>query len=141
MSLFWQNAFFSYLNTTSYFKPLMHGQINLIKFIESNKFDNVYSKIWHVFVWSNQLDQILKKIGRVLFHQINLMKKSQSKLKSHVWRKNCENKTANEWTWNIYSCKQQFITLNCTAWVYSLKTQSKIKCRSNQWRCSIKSRS
>ena len=24
-------------------KPLIHGQINLIKFIESNKFDNVYS--------------------------------------------------------------------------------------------------
>ena len=34
---------------------------NLIKFIESNKFDNVYSKIWHIFVWSNQFDQILKK--------------------------------------------------------------------------------
>ena len=28
-----------------YFKPLIHGQINLIKFIESNKFGNVYSKI------------------------------------------------------------------------------------------------
>ena len=26
-------------------KPLIHGQINLIKFIESNKFENVYSKI------------------------------------------------------------------------------------------------
>ena len=26
-------------------KPLIHGQINLIKFIESNKFDNVYSKV------------------------------------------------------------------------------------------------
>ena len=26
-------------------KPLIHGQINLIKFIESNKFDNVYGKI------------------------------------------------------------------------------------------------
>ena len=63
-------------------KPLIHGQINLIKFIESNKFDNVYSKIWRTFVWSNYFDQILKKIGRVLFHQINLMKKSQSKLKS-----------------------------------------------------------
>ena len=40
-----------------YFKPLIHGQINLIKFIELNKFGNVYSKIWHVFVWTNQLDQ------------------------------------------------------------------------------------
>ena len=26
-------------------KPLIYGQINLIKFIESHKFDNVYSKI------------------------------------------------------------------------------------------------
>ena len=42
-------------------KPLIHGQINLIKFIESNKFDNVYSQIWHIFVWSYQFDQILKK--------------------------------------------------------------------------------
>ena len=25
--------------------PLIHGQINLNKFVESNKFDNVYSKI------------------------------------------------------------------------------------------------
>ena len=25
--------------------PLIHGQINLIKFVESNKFDNVYNKI------------------------------------------------------------------------------------------------
>ena len=45
----------------SCFKPLIHGQINLIKFIESNKFDNVYSQILHIFVWSNQFDQILKK--------------------------------------------------------------------------------
>ena len=34
-------------------KPLIHGQINLIKFIELNKFDNVYSKIFHIFVSSN----------------------------------------------------------------------------------------
>ena len=25
--------------------PLIHGQINLIKFIESNKYDNVFGKI------------------------------------------------------------------------------------------------
>ena len=43
------------------FMPLIHGQINLIKLIESNEFDNVYNKIWHNFVWSNQFDQILKK--------------------------------------------------------------------------------
>ena len=35
------------LKRTNYniLKPLIHGQINLIKFIESNKFVNVYSKI------------------------------------------------------------------------------------------------
>ena len=41
--------------------PLIHGQIKLTKFIESNKFDHVSSKIWHIFVWSNQFDQILEK--------------------------------------------------------------------------------
>ena len=49
------------------------------------------------------------------------MKKSQSKLKSPRVKKNYENKTANEWTWNIYSNKQQFAASNCTAWVYNLK--------------------
>ena len=49
----------------------IHSQINVIKFVESNKFDNVHSKI---FVWS-----IFKKIGRVLIHQICLMKNIQSK--------------------------------------------------------------
>ena len=28
-----------------FIKPQIHGQINLIKFIESNKFENVYCKI------------------------------------------------------------------------------------------------
>ena len=51
----------NYLTWYGFLKPLIHGQINLIKFIESNKFGNVYSKIWHIFVWSNQFDQILKK--------------------------------------------------------------------------------
>ena len=36
-------------------------------------------------------------------------------------RKNYENKIANEWTWNVDSCKQQFIVSNCTAWVCNLK--------------------
>ena len=44
-----------------YLTPLTHGQINFIKFIESNKFDNVYNKTWHIFVWLNQFDQILEK--------------------------------------------------------------------------------
>ena len=76
-----QHKWFS-VNFTRFFKSLIHGQIYLIKFIESNKFDNVQSKNWHIFVSWNQFDQILKKIGRVLFHQINLMQKSQLKLKS-----------------------------------------------------------
>ena len=38
-----------------------------------------------------------------------------------MWRKNDESKTANEWTWNIISSKQQFMASNCTAWVYNLK--------------------
>ena len=29
---------------------VLDGQIDLIKFIESNKFDNAYSKIGHIFV-------------------------------------------------------------------------------------------
>ena len=39
----------------------------------TNKFDNVYSKL---------VSSSFEKIGLVIFHQINLMKKSQSKLKS-----------------------------------------------------------
>ena len=30
-------------------KPLIHGQINLIEFIESGKFDNAHSKISNFF--------------------------------------------------------------------------------------------
>ena len=29
--------------------PLIYGQINFIKFVELNKFDNVYSKTWNLF--------------------------------------------------------------------------------------------
>ena len=67
--------------------------IRLLIHIEPNKSDNVYSKIWHIFVWSN-----IEKIGRILFYQINLMKKSQSKLKSPRVKKEL---TPNEWTRNI----------------------------------------
>ena len=52
------------------------------------------------------------------------MKKSQSKLKSPHVKKSYENKTANEWTWNIFSCKQQLTTSNCTARVCNLKMSS-----------------
>ena len=41
-----------------YDNGLRHKRVNLIKFIEWNKFGNVYSKIWHIFVWSNQFDEI-----------------------------------------------------------------------------------
>ena len=41
-------------------------------------------------------DQILKKIGRVLFYEINLMNKSQLKLKFPRVKKNYEYKAANE---------------------------------------------
>ena len=47
-------------------------------------------------------------------------------------RKNYENKIANEWTWNKYSCKRQFIVSNCTAWVCNLKilaNSANTKCR------------
>ena len=43
----------SYLNQSTIERsPLIHSQINLIKFVESNKFDKVYSKIWKIFTWS-----------------------------------------------------------------------------------------
>ena len=54
-----------------------------------------------------------------------------------MWRKNYKNKTANEWTWNIISSKQQFVASNCTALVYNLKT-SENKCRSSQRKCTIR---
>ena len=31
----------------------MHGQINLIEFVALDIFDDVYSKTWNIFVWSN----------------------------------------------------------------------------------------
>ena len=79
----------------------MHNQVNLIKFTESSKLDDVYHKIWQIFFDQISLIKI-GKIGRVLFNQINLMKKSQSKLKFPHVKKKCEDKTANEWTWNIF---------------------------------------
>ena len=43
-----------YLNQSTVERSLLiHGQINLIKFVESNKFDKVYNKIWNIFAWSN----------------------------------------------------------------------------------------
>ena len=57
---------------TNQLSTLLHSQLNLIKFIESNKFDNAYSTIWNIFVWS-----FFKKIGRAPIQQINLMKNIQ----------------------------------------------------------------
>ena len=42
----------NYMITACIMKELIHGQINFIKFVEPNKFDNVYIKIWNIFVWS-----------------------------------------------------------------------------------------
>ena len=68
----------SYLNQSTIERLLlMHGQINLNKFVELGKFDKVYSKIWTIFVWSNFL-----KIWGVLIHQISWMKNVRSNFKS-----------------------------------------------------------
>ena len=77
--------------------PLIHGQINLIKFGESNKFDEVCSKIWNIFAWSKYL-----KIWHVLIHQISWMKTIKSNYKSPQRRKIEENTTTNESTWNMF---------------------------------------
>ena len=37
----------------------------------------------------------------------------------------------------IFSCKQQFTTSNCIAWVYNFENINKIKCRSSQRTCSV----
>ena len=49
----------------------MHGQINLVKFIESSKTDNVCSKIWHIFVWSDQFDQMFYFIKLIWWKRAN----------------------------------------------------------------------
>ena len=86
--------------------PLIHGQINLIKFVESKKIGKVYSKIWNIFVWSNFL-----KIWRALIHQISWMKNIKSNFKSPQRRKIEENKTTNESTWNIFVARFSFCVL------------------------------
>ena len=43
-----------------------------------------------------------------------------------MWRKNSENKTAHEWTGNIFLPNQQFTALNFTAWVYNLEIKNKL---------------
>ena len=99
-----ENESNSYLNqsTIEILSPI-HSQINLIKFVESNKFDKVYSKIWNIFAWSNFL-----KIWRVLIHQISWMKNIKSNFKSPQRRKIEENKTTNESTWNIFVARFSF---------------------------------
>ena len=80
----------------------MHGHINSIKFVESSKFDKVYSKNWNIFVWWN-----CSRIWRVLIHQITSMK-NKSNFKSSQRRKNEENKTTNESTRNILVARSSF---------------------------------
>ena len=98
-----ENESNSYLNqsTIEILSPI-HSQINLIKFVESNKFDKVYSKIWNIFTWSNFL-----KIWCVLIHQISWMKNIKSNFKSPQRRKTEENNT-NESTWNNFVAKCSF---------------------------------
>ena len=94
----------SYLNQSTIERwPLIHSQINLIKFVESNKFDKVYNKIWNIFAWS-----IVLKIWHVLIHQISWMKNIKSNFKSPQRRKIEENKTTNESTWNIFVARFSF---------------------------------
>ena len=94
----------SYLNQSTIERwPLIHSQINLIKFVESNKFDKVYNKIWNIFAWS-----IFLKIWHVLIHQISWMKNIKSNFKSPQRRKIEENKTTNESTWNIFVARFSF---------------------------------
>ena len=82
---------------------LIRRQINLIKFVESNKFDKVYSKIWNIFAWSNCF-----KIWHVLIHQISWMKNIKSNFKSPQRRKIEENKTTNKSIWNIFEARFSF---------------------------------
>ena len=83
--------------------PLMHSQINAIKFVESSKFDKVYSRIWNIFVLS-----IFLKFCRVLIHQISWMKNIKSNFRSPQRRKHEENKATNESTWNIFVVRFSF---------------------------------
>ena len=81
----------------------MHSQINAIKFVESSKFDKVYSRIWNIFVLS-----IFLKFCRVLIHQISRMKNIKSNFRSPQRRKHEENKATNESTWNIFVVRFSF---------------------------------
>ena len=98
------------MKVTKLFKPInfwdiaaTNGQINLIKFVEWNKFDKGYSKIWNIFAWL-----IFLKIWCVLIHQISWMKNIKSNFKSPQRRKIEENKTTNESTWNIFVARFSF---------------------------------
>ena len=103
----------SYLNQSTIERLLlMHGQINLNKFVELGKFDKVYSKIWTIFVWSNFL-----KIWNVLIHQISWMRNIKSNFESPQRRKDEEKKTTNESTWNIFVARFSFGVLSSLIFV------------------------
>ena len=59
--------------------------------------------IWNILVWSNFLE-----IWCVLIHQISWMKNTESIFKSTQRRKNEENKTTNESTWNTVVARFSF---------------------------------
>ena len=83
--------------------PILHSQINLIKFVEWNKFDKVYSEIWNIIARSNFF-----KIWPFLVHQISRMKNIKSNFQSLQRRKIEVNKTTNESTWNIFVARFNF---------------------------------
>ena len=92
----------SFLNQSTIERwPLIHGHINLIKFVESKKIDKVYSKIWLNF----------SKIWCALIHQISWKKNIKSNFKSPQRRKKWENGTRNESTWNIFVERFSFAVL------------------------------
>ena len=82
--------------------PPIHSQINLIKCVESNKFDKVYSENWNIFTWSN-----FSRIWCVLIHQTSWMKNIKSNFKS-LQRRKIEENTTNESTWYIFVARFSF---------------------------------
>ena len=108
----------------------MHWQINLMKFVESNKFDKVYRKIWNIFVWSNVL-----KSGVFKFIKLVGWKISNQILNHHKEEKNEENNTTNKSTWNILVARFSFDVLASLIFVIYFVicgSQVQIACRTIQ---------
>ena len=61
------------------------------------KFGKVYSKTWKIFVWSNSL--------KIIFIKLLGWKTSNQILNHFKQKKNEENRTTNESTWNLFVAK------------------------------------